>query len=585
MPAKKSVVAASKPAAHKATVKATAKPDTRRFSAQVVDGFDRAPSRSMLRAIGFGDGDFKRPQIGIASTWSRVTPCNMHIDKLADKAAAGADAARAKAVVFNTITVSDGISMGTEGMKYSLVSREVIADSIEAVAACQGFDALVAIGGCDKNMPGCMMGLARLNRPALFVYGGTILPGRHRGQNIDIISVFEAVGARAQRKITSQELADIERTAIPGPGSCSGMYTANTMASAIEALGMSLPNSSAQAAVSEDKARDCFAAGQAAMRLLQDGIRPRDIMTRKAFENAISVVIALGGSTNAVLHLLAMASAAGVALKLDDFTRIGRRVPVLADLRPSGRAMMSELIAIGGIQPLMKMMLDAGLLHGECMTVTGKTLAQNLARVKPYPKNQDIVHALDDPIKADSHLVILYGNLAPEGAVAKISGKEGVKFSGKARVFASEEQALKKILDGTVRAGDCLVVRYEGPKGGPGMREMLSPTSAIMGRGLGGDVAFITDGRFSGGSHGFVVGHVTPEAAVGGPLAHLKNGDKITIDASMREVNVEVGAAEWQRRVAAWKAPKPKYTRGVLAKYARLVGSASKGAVTDVPND
>ncbi|MDD9810560.1 MAG: dihydroxy-acid dehydratase [Gammaproteobacteria bacterium] len=585
MPAKKSAAASkpskpSKPAARKSSVKT----DTRRFSSPVVDGAERAPSRSMLRALGFGDGDFKRPQIGVASTWSRVTPCNMHIDKLADQAAAGADAARAKAVVFNTITVSDGISMGTEGMKYSLVSREVIADSIEAVAACQGFDALVAIGGCDKNMPGCLIGLARLNRPSLFVYGGTILPGRHRGNNVDIVSVFEAVGARAQRKISAKELTDIERVAIPGPGSCSGMYTANTMASAIEALGMSLPNSSAQAAVSDDKARDSFAAGKAAMRLLRDGIRPRDIMTRKAFENAISVVIALGGSTNAVLHLLAMASAAGVKLALDDFTRIGKRVPVLADLRPSGRAMMSELIEIGGIQPLMKILLGAGLLHGECLTVTGKTLAQNLSGVTPYPKNQDIVHALDDPIKADSHLVILYGNLAPEGAVAKISGKEGVKFAGKARVFASEEQALKKILDGTVRAGDVIVVRYEGPKGGPGMREMLSPTSAIMGRGLGRDVAFITDGRFSGGSHGFVVGHVTPEAAVGGPLAHLKNGDTVTIDAEKREVNVELSAAEWKRRAAAWKAPKPKYHRGVLAKYARLVGSASQGAVTDVEN-
>ena len=539
----------------------------------------------MLRALGFGDGDFKKPQIGVASTWSRVTPCNMHIDQLALKAAAGVNAARAKAVVFNTITVSDGISMGTEGMKYSLVSREIIADSIEAVAACQGFDALVAIGGCDKNMPACLMGMARLNRPAVFVYGGTIMPGCHKGRNIDIVSVFEAVGACAQQKISAQEVAAIERAAIPGPGSCSGMYTANTMASAIEALGMSLPNSSAQAAVSADKATDCYEAGRAAMRLLKANIKPRDIMTRKAFENAIVVVIALGGSTNAVLHLLAMASAAGVALKLDDFTRIGKRAPVLADLRPSGKAMMSELIEIGGIQPLMKMLLDAGMLHGDCLTVTGKTLRQNLAAVKPYPKSQDIVHALSDPIKKSSHLVVLYGNLAPEGAVAKISGKEGLRFAGKARVFASEEQALKKILDGTVKKGDVIVVRYEGPKGGPGMREMLSPTSAIMGRGLGQDVAFITDGRFSGGSHGFVVGHVTPEAAVGGPLALLKNGDAITIDADKREVNVKISQAEWRRRARAWKPPKPTYQRGVLAKYARLVGSASRGAVTDVEVD
>ena len=514
-------------------------PAIRNFSSLVVDGMERAPSRSMLRAVGFNDADFKKPQIGVASTWSRVTPCNMHIDRLASRAAEGADAAGAKAVVFNTITVSDGISMGTEGMKYSLVSREIIADSIEAVAACQGFDALVTIGGCDKNMPACLIGMARLNRPSVFVYGGTILPGNHNGKNVDIVTVFEAVGARAQKKISQREVEAIERAAIPGPGSCSGMYTANTMASAIETLGMSLPNSSAQTAVSEDKSKDCFEAGRAAMRLLKANIRPADIMTKKAFENAISMVIALGGSTNAVLHLLAMASAIGVNLKLDDFTRIGKRVPVLADLRPSGKAMMSELIEIGGIQPLMKMLLDAGLLHGECLTVTGRTLAQNLAAVKPYPKSQDIVHGLGDPIKKSSHLVVLRGNLAPEGAVAKISGKEGLRFAGRARVFASEEQALKKILDGTVQAGDVIVVRYEGPKGGPGMREMLSPTSAIMGRGLGRDVAFITDGRFSGGSHGFVVGHVTPEAAAGGPIALVKNGDVISIDAEKREVNVK----------------------------------------------
>ncbi|MGR3984583.1 MAG: dihydroxy-acid dehydratase [Gammaproteobacteria bacterium] len=552
----------------------------RNFSARVVDGDARAPSRSMLRAVGFSDDDFNKPQIGIASTWSRVTPCNMHIDQLAERAGAGADAAGGKAVVFNTITVSDGISMGTEGMKYSLVSREVIADSIEAVAACQGFDALVAIGGCDKNMPGCLIGMARLNRPSVFVYGGTILPGRLGGRNIDIVSVFESVGARAQEKITAEEAAQIERAAIPGPGSCSGMYTANTMASAIEALGMSLPDSSAQTAVSEEKKQDCAAAGEAAMHLLEANIRPRDIMSKRAFENAVTMVIALGGSTNAVLHLLAMAAAAEVKLELDDFTRIGRRVPVLADLRPSGRAMMSELIAIGGVRPLMKMLLDAKLLHGECITVTGKTLAQNLAGVGAYPQGQDIVRGLDAPIKASSHLVVMRGNLAPEGAVAKISGKEGMRFAGRARVFSSEEQALEKILDGTVKKGDVIVVRYEGPKGGPGMREMLSPTSAIMGRGLGQDVAFLTDGRFSGGSHGFVVGHVTPEAAVGGPIALLKDGDAIVIDAGKREVNAEVGDAELRRRAKAWRPPKPRYTRGVLAKYARLVSSASTGAVT-----
>jgi dihydroxy-acid dehydratase len=535
----------------------------------------------MLRAVGFEDADFKRPQVGIASTWSMVTPCNMHINRLADQAAVGADAAQGKAVIFNTITVSDGISMGTEGMKYSLVSREVIADSIETVTACEGFDALVAIGGCDKNMPGCIIALARLNRPAVFVYGGTILPGCHGDKNIDIVSVFEAVGAQARGQISVKELKQIETEAIPGPGSCGGMYTANTMASAIEAMGMSLPGSSAQAAISEDKSQDCFQAGRAAMELLRKGIRPRDIMTRKAFENAMTVVIALGGSTNAVLHLLAMAHAAGVRLKIDDFTRIGRRVPVLADLRPSGRHMMSELIEIGGIQPLMKILLEAGLLHGDCLTVTGNTLAQNLRGVKSYPKAQQIVRPLSDPIKKDSHLVILKGNLAPEGAVAKISGKEGLRFTGKARVFASEEEALKRILDGTVRKGDVIVIRYEGPKGGPGMREMLAPTSAVMGKGLGKDVALITDGRFSGGSHGFVVGHITPEAAVGGPLAIVRNGDPITIDAVKRKITLDLPEKEIRARMSGWKPPKPRYQRGVLAKYAKQVSSASLGAITD----
>ena len=578
------IKSAPKKTAKSPQTKSTKKHNIRQFSAQVVDGVERAPSRSMLRAVGFEDADFKKPQIGIASTWSMVTPCNMHIDKLADDAAAGANAAKGKAVVFNTITISDGISMGTEGMKYSLVSREVIADSIETVAACEGFDAVVAIGGCDKNMPGCMMGLARLNRPSVFVYGGPIMPGCHDNKNTDIVSVFEAVGAQAQNKITKKELFQIEKTAIPGAGSCGGMYTANTMASAIEAMGMSLPGSSAQAAISADKTKDCVEAGKAAVKLLKANIRPKDIMTKKAFENAITMIIALGGSTNAVLHLLAMASSIGVNLKLDDFTRMGKKVPVLADLRPSGKAMMSELIDVGGIQPLMKMLLDAGMLHGDCLTVTGKTLKQNLANVKPYPKSQDIVHALGDPIKKDSHLVILKGNLAPEGSVAKISGKEGLHFKGKARVFASEEIALKKILDGTVKKGDVIVVRYEGPVGGPGMREMLSPTSAIMGKGMGKDVAFLTDGRFSGGSHGFVVGHVTPEAAVGGPIGLLKNGDEITIDAVKREINVKVSKAEMEKRRKAWKAPKAKYKRGVLAKYAKLVSSASLGAVTDLPD-
>ena len=556
--------------------------DPRRHSRVVVDGLAQAPSRAMLRAVGFSDEDFAKPQIGIASTWSMVTPCNMHINGLADVAAAGADAAGGKSVIFNTITVSDGISMGTAGMRYSLVSREVIADSIETVVAAEGFDGLVTIGGCDKNMPGCVMAMARLDRPSIFVYGGTIQPGpKHR----DIVSVFEAVGGVAAGTVSEAELDEVEKTAIPGPGSCAGMYTANTMASAIEALGLSLANSSAQEAVSGAKQDDCERAGQAVMQLVKRGIRPSDILCKEAFENAITMVIALGGSTNAVLHLLAVAHDARVDLSLDDFTRIGARVPVLGDLRPSGRYMMSELIRIGGIQPLMKTLLDAGLLHGECLSVTGKTLAENLADVQPYPDGQDIVRTLDNPIKADSHLAILYGNLAPEGAVAKISGKEGVRFSGSARVFQSEEEALAAILDGTVVAGDVVVIRYEGPKGGPGMREMLSPTGAIIGRGLGDKVALITDGRFSGGSHGFVVGHVTPEAAVGGPIGVVENGDRITIDAASKTIDIELDDAALAERLRSWRAPPPKADRGLLAKYARLVSSASKGAVTDEPAD
>jgi dihydroxy-acid dehydratase len=551
---------------------------TRKFSSIIVDGISKAPGRAMLHAVGFEDDDFKKPQVGIASTWSMVTPCNMHINKLAEDAAKGADEAGGKSIIFNTITVSDGISMGTPGMRYSLVSREVIADSIETVTGAQGFDGLVAIGGCDKNMPGCMIAMARLNRPSIFVYGGTIKPGeKHR----DIVSVFEAVGGVAAGTVSEAELKEVEDTAIPGPGSCGGMYTANTMASAIEALGMSLPNSSAQEAVSEDKKNDCHRAGAAVMKLIEKGIKPSDIMTRKAFENAITVVIALGGSTNAVLHMLGMAHAANVELELDDFTRIGANVPMLADLKPSGKYLMSELIAIGGIQPLMKMLLDAGLLHGDCMTVTGKTMAENLADVKPYPDGQDIIHALDNPIKKDSHLVVLYGNIATTGAVAKITGKEGLSFTGNARVFESEESALQAILDDTVVKDDVIVIRHEGPVGGPGMREMLSPTGAIMGKGLGKDVALITDGRFSGGSHGFVVGHVTPEAAVGGPIAIIENGDKITIDAENRVLNLDIPQQEIDARLAKWKAPAPKETRGVLAKYARLVSSASEGAVTD----
>lgn len=553
----------------------------RKFSSKVVNGMERAPSRAMLHAVGFSDEDFQKPQIGIASTWSMVTPCNMHIDTLADDAARGVDANDGKAVIFNTITISDGISMGTEGMKYSLVSREVIADSIETVVGCQGFDGIVAIGGCDKNMPGCMIAISRLNRPAIFVYGGTILPGCHKDKKLDIVSVFEAVGARANDRIDDAELHAIEEKAIPGAGSCGGMYTANTMASAIEALGMSLPNSSAQAAISEDKRLDCERAGAAVLELLKKDIKPSDIMTREAFENAITVIIALGGSTNAVLHMLAMAHAAGIDIQLDDFTRIGKNVPMLADLKPSGRYQMAELIEIGGIQPLMKELLERGLLHGDCLTVTGKTLAENLADVQPYPEGQDMIRSFDDPIKKDSHLVVLYGNLATQGAVAKITGKEGLLFTGTAKVFDCEEEALQSILDGAIAKGDVIVIRYEGPKGGPGMREMLSPTAAVMGKGLGQDVALITDGRFSGGTHGFVVGHITPEAYVGGALAIIQNGDTITIDAENRELKLHVNEHEMARRMDRWQQPAPRYKRGVLAKFARLVSSASQGAVTD----
>ena len=561
--------------------KKTAPDLDRTYSKLISDATDKAPSRAMLRAVGFKDADFKKNHIGIASTWSMVTPCNMHIDLLARESELGVNNAGGKGIVFNTITISDGISMGTEGMKYSLVSREVICDSIETVIACENFDGLVAIGGCDKNMPACVMAMARLNRPAVFVYGGTIMPGEHKGQAIDVVSVFEAVGAHARGDISSAELKKIETCAIPGPGSCGGMYTANTMASAIEALGMSLPNSSAQAAISKDKAKDCRDAGAAVMNLIKLGITPRDIMTKKAFENAITLVTALGGSTNAVLHLLAMAHTANVPLKLDDFTRIGKKVPVLADLRPSGKYVMAELVKIGGVTPLMKMLLDKGLLHGDCLTVTGKTVAENLKNVKPYPKGQDVIRGFDNPKKKDGHLVILYGNLAEKGAVAKISGNEGTKFTGKAAVYDSEEAALKAILDGSIKKGHVIVIRYEGPKGGPGMREMLAPTSAVMGKGLGQDVALITDGRFSGGSHGFVVGHITPEAYDGGVIGLLKNGDPITIDATKRTINLDLPQSEIEKRRSAWRNPKPRYTTGVLAKYAAHVSTASEGAVTD----
>lgn len=556
--------------------------DIRSHSAPVFDGVENAPARSMLRAVGFTDEDFKKPQIGVASTWANVTPCNMHIDGLAREVEKGVNNANGKAVIFNTITISDGISNGTEGMKYSLLSREVIADSIETVVGCQGFDGVIAIGGCDKNMPGCIMGLARLNRPGLFIYGGSIRPG---AGHTDIISVFEAVGQHAKGEINEIQVKQIEEVSIPGPGSCGGMYTANTMASAIEALGMSLPGSSAQDAVSDEKIDDCQRAGEAVMNLLRLNIKPLDIMTKPAFENAIKVVIALGGSTNAVLHLLAMAHTAGVDLTLDDFVRLGKDTPVVADVRPSGKYLMSELIKIGGIQPLMKRMLDAGMLDGSCLTVTGKTLAENLADVQDYPEGQEIIMPFDKPIKKDSHLVVLKGNLSPTGAVAKISGKEGLYFEGPARVFEGEEGAMRGILDGEVQEGEVVVIRGEGPKGGPGMREMLKPTSAIIGKGLGKSVALITDGRFSGGSHGFVIGHVTPEAYEGGPIGLVRNGDKISINAETREITLHISDEEMAERRKNWVKPAPKYTSGALAKFAKLASGADKGAVTDLNLD
>ena len=550
----------------------------RPYSSLVVDGNEKAAARSMLYAVGFTEEDFGKSQVGIASTWSNLTPCNMHINELADAAGMGADESGGKAVTFNTITVSDGISMGSPGMRYSLVSREVIADSIETVVCAEGFDGFVAIGGCDKNMPGCAIAMARINRPSVFVYGGTIQPGKDRR---DIVSVFEAVGQHAAGKISDIELKDVESTSIPGPGSCGGMYTANTMASAIEALGLSLPNSSAQEAISEHTRADSYAAGEAVVRLIQQDIKPSDILSIKSFENAITVVIALEGSTNAVLHLLAIAHAAGIPLTLDDFSRIGARVPVLADMRPAGQYSMSELIEIGGIQPLMKILLTEGLLHGDCLTVTGKTLAENLEDVKPYPADQKVIRPMDNPVKKDSHLVVLRGNIATEGAVAKITGHEGLQFTGTAKCFHGEEAALKAILAGLIVSGDVLVIRYEGPRGGPGMREMLSPTSAINGRGLSDSVALVTDGRFSGGSHGFVIGHITPEAFDGGTIALIEDGDTITIDAEAKSIDVHLENAELEQRRSSWTQPAPYATRGTLAKYAKLVSSASEGAVTD----
>jgi|TARA_Y100000389_G_scaffold204172_1_gene255363 dihydroxy-acid dehydratase len=550
----------------------------RKFSKKLVDGPHQAASRSMLRGVGFETEDFSKPLVGIASTWSKVTPCNMHINELADVVESSIDASDCKGVLFNTITVSDGISMGTQGMKYSLVSREVIADSIETVVGCLGYDGVVAIGGCDKNMPGALIALARLDRPSIFIYGGSIQPS---SINTDYVTVCEKVGEYAKGTISEEELIAVEKISVKGPGSCGGMYTANTMASSIEALGMSLPGSSSQDAVSDDKKLDCQNAGMAIKNLLDRDIKPSDIMTKKAFENSIAVVIALGGSTNAVLHLLAIAHSIGVHLDLDDFTRIGKNTPVLADIKPFGAHFMSELNAIGGIAPMMKSMLENNLLHGDCLTVTGQTLEENLIDINPYPDDQKIILPLSTPVKDSSHLRVLYGNLAPEGSVAKITGKEGTIFTGRAKVFNSEEEGMDAILDRRVEEGDVVVIRYEGPQGGPGMREMLKPTSAIMGQGLGEKVAFITDGRFSGGTHGFVVGHISPEAELGGPISLIEDGDEITIDANEDILSLNISDEEMKKRAKSWKNPNSSPKSGVLAKYKKTVQSASKGAITD----
>ncbi len=554
-------------------------------SRAVTDGVQRAPNRAMLRDAGFTDDDFKRPMVGIASTWSEITPCNMHIDKLAETAKAGAKGAGGAPLIFNTITVSDGIAMGTPGMRYSLPSREIIADSIETVVGAMSMDGYVAIGGCDKNMPGCLISMGRTNLPSVFVYGGTIRPGRFQGKDVDIVSIFEAVGQHNAGKIDDATLRGVECSACPGAGSCGGMYTANTMASAIEAMGMSLPGSSSFPAESPEKNAECGAAGVAVIELLRKGLRPRDIVKKRSFENAIKLVMVLGGSTNAVLHLMAMAKAFEVPLSLDDFERIGKKTPYLADLKPSGGKVMIDLHKVGGVPGVMKYMLKNGLLDGSMMTVTGRTLGENLAAAPDLVTGQNVVRPLENPLRATGHLVILKGNLAPEGAVAKVSGLKVTSITGPAKVYDSEEAATAAVLAGKVKAGDVVVVRYEGPKGGPGMREMLSLTAILMGQGLGDSVGLLTDGRFSGGTHGMVVGHVAPEAAVRGPIALLKNGDRVTIDADKRELSVKLASGEMAKRRKAWKPRKPDVVPdGWLARYAALVGSASEGAVLKVPS-
>ena len=549
----------------------------------ITQGIQRSPNRAMLRAVGFGDRDFDKPIVGIANAYSTITPCNLGLDGLAHRAEAALKAAGVMPQMFGTITVSDGISMGTVGMKYSLVSREVIADSIETACNAQCMDGLLAVGGCDKNMPGAMIAIARMNIPAVFVYGGTIKPGHYDGRDLTVVSVFEAVGEHSAHKIGDAELLEVERRACPGAGSCGGMFTANTMSSIFEAMGMSLPYSSTMAAEDAEKAESAARSAQVLVDAVRRDLRPRQILTRKAFENAIAVAMAIGGSTNAVLHLLAIARAAGVSLTLDDFEALRPRVPVLCDLKPSGRFVATDLHRAGGIPHVMKVLLAHGVLHGDALSVTGQTIADVLRDVPGEPRrDQDVIRPWDRPVYAQGHITVLRGNLATEGGVAKISGAKRLRMSGPARVFDSEEACLEAILAGRIKAGDVVVIRYEGPKGGPGMREMLSPTSAIVGAGLGDSVGLITDGRFSGGTYGLVVGHVAPEAAVGGTLALVQEGDPITIDAERRVLQLDVSDTELARRRGRWKPPAPRYTSGVLAKYAKLVSSASLGAVTDL---
>ncbi len=552
-----------------------------RYSREITQDDARPAAQAMFYAIGLEDEDFDKAQIGIASTGWEGNPCNMHLNDLAGHIKVGVQDSGLLGLIFHTIGVSDGMSMGTTGMRYSLPSRDIIADSIETVAAAQWYDGLAAVVGCDKNMPGAMMALARLNRPAIVVYGGTIKPGCYADKKLDIVSAFEAYGQRLAGAIPEADFRGIIRNACPGPGSCGGMYTANTMASAIEAMGLSLPYNSSIPADSKQKTEECARVGTALLHLLEKDIKPRDILTRPAFENAIRVVIALGGSTNAVLHLLAIARSAEVELELTDFQRLSDRTPFLADLKPSGRYVMEDLYRAGGVPAVMKLLLEHDLLHGDCLTVTGKTVAENLREVAPLTPGQDVIRPVDQPIKATGHIQILFGNLAEEGAVAKITGKEGDYFQGPARVFDNEEAANAAIASRQIQAGDVVVIRYCGPKGGPGMPEMLKPTSALMGAGLGGDVALITDGRFSGGTHGFVVGHITPEAQTGGAIALLQDGDMITIDARNKRIAVDLRPEEWSERQAAWTAPPIKATHGILKKYARTVQSASQGCITD----